>query len=385
MNFEFNPFTGNLELAKTEFVNLITFKSTITDTFKVTQQFSTTQPTQYVFTNKTGNPNFYVQMPDGVDEPSAEENGLPGGNASNVIFVVGSGGDTSDSEGEGGNAGNFVVKLGEAGFGKAGSGAASSFFVTDYANTTIFSVTSGAVVVLGSLIVTGLLNLTGLSSITVTGANNNLPVVTVDNRAICDTSTVAGFGNTWRFTTQAGNSTLVTGEIINTMMAVNPHAHSRMVFTVRGQNTFPEGFRFESDNTNDGVALCAIGGQAIATTKLIIYTQKASYVGMVIRATASQTEDLQRWQDSAGVTQLSIAPNGRDFVLDTITGSKIGTSTSQKLGFWNATPVTQNTGWNPTNVTTDRVFDADSTTTAELADVLGTLINQLKTYGILGG
>ena len=43
------------------------------------------------------------------------------------------------------------------------------------------------------------------------------------------------------------------------------------------------------------------------------------------------------------------------------------------------------TGWQVTNVTTDTVFDADSTTTAELADVLGTLITQMKDRGILGG
>jgi len=368
-----------------EFINFLTFKSTINDTFKVTQQFSTTAPTQYIFTNKTNNPDFYLRMPDGVDEPSTGESGFPGGNASNVIFQIGSGGDTSDAEGAGGDAGNFIVKLGEAGFGSGGSGTASSFLVTDNADQIIFSVAPGSVVVSSPLTVSGTLNLIGLPTITVNAQDNNLPVITIDNRATCNTATVAGFGNRWSFISQAGNSTLETGAITNTLMAVNPHAHSRMMLTVRGQSTFAEGFRFESDNTNDGVALCAIGGQAIASTKLMIYTQKSGYVGLVIRPVAGQTAGLQQWQDSAGVTQLAIAANGRDFVLDTTTGSKIGTSTSQKLGFWNATPVTQSTGWNPTNVTTDKVFDADSTSTAELADVLGTLINQLKTYGILGG
>jgi hypothetical protein len=36
-----------------------------------------------------------------------------------------------------------------------------------------------------------------------------------------------------------------------------------------------------------------------------------------------------------------------------------------------------------TNVTTDRSFDADATTTAELADVLGTLIADLRTTGVI--
>jgi len=39
--------------------------------------------------------------------------------------------------------------------------------------------------------------------------------------------------------------------------------------------------------------------------------------------------------------------------------------------------------YTPTNVTTDRSYDADSTSTAELADVLGTLIADLQAAGIL--
>ena len=39
--------------------------------------------------------------------------------------------------------------------------------------------------------------------------------------------------------------------------------------------------------------------------------------------------------------------------------------------------------YTPTNVTPDRAYDANSTTTEELADVLGTLIADLKTIGLL--
>ena len=41
--------------------------------------------------------------------------------------------------------------------------------------------------------------------------------------------------------------------------------------------------------------------------------------------------------------------------------------------------------YTPSNVTLDRSYDADATTTAELADVLGTLIADLKDVGILHG
>lgn len=37
-----------------------------------------------------------------------------------------------------------------------------------------------------------------------------------------------------------------------------------------------------------------------------------------------------------------------------------------------------------TNVTLDREYDADSTSTAEIADVLGTLITDLRERGVIG-
>ncbi len=44
------------------------------------------------------------------------------------------------------------------------------------------------------------------------------------------------------------------------------------------------------------------------------------------------------------------------------------------------------TGWSTSNVTTTRSLDADSTTTAQVADVLCTLIEDLKSrqFGMLG-
>lgn len=42
------------------------------------------------------------------------------------------------------------------------------------------------------------------------------------------------------------------------------------------------------------------------------------------------------------------------------------------------------TGWSMTNVTEDRILDADATTLAEVADVLATLINDLKSKKIIG-
>ncbi len=55
------------------------------------------------------------------------------------------------------------------------------------------------------------------------------------------------------------------------------------------------------------------------------------------------------------------------------------------LGFLGATPVVRNAGWTVTaGYTADKIFDPVTTTLPEVAAVLGTLIDALKTYGLLG-
>jgi hypothetical protein len=77
---------------------------------------------------------------------------------------------------------------------------------------------------------------------------------------------------------------------------------------------------------------------------------------------------------------------GANIATGATTGTKFGTATTQKLGFWNATPVVQNTGWAITSgYTPDRQINPQSTTLNEVISVLATLIDTLKTYGILGG
>jgi len=73
-----------------------------------------------------------------------------------------------------------------------------------------------------------------------------------------------------------------------------------------------------------------------------------------------------------------------NIVLGTTTGTKIGTATTQKIGFWNKTPVVQPAAYTPTNVSADRSYDANATTIDELSDVLGTLIADLQSIGLIG-
>lgn len=76
---------------------------------------------------------------------------------------------------------------------------------------------------------------------------------------------------------------------------------------------------------------------------------------------------------------------GVNVAFGTATGTKWGTTTLQKQGWWNATPVVQNTGWSITaGYTADKSFNPESTTVTELARALGTVIDVLKSYGLLG-
>lgn len=53
------------------------------------------------------------------------------------------------------------------------------------------------------------------------------------------------------------------------------------------------------------------------------------------------------------------------------------------VGFFGTAPAAQAAAYVPANVNPDRAYDADATTIDELADVLGTLIADLQSYGLL--
>lgn len=54
------------------------------------------------------------------------------------------------------------------------------------------------------------------------------------------------------------------------------------------------------------------------------------------------------------------------------------------MGFNNTDPVVQSTGYGMTNVSESKTGNADSVDVAALADIVGTLIVDLKATGIIG-
>jgi hypothetical protein len=80
---------------------------------------------------------------------------------------------------------------------------------------------------------------------------------------------------------------------------------------------------------------------------------------------------------------LDIQIDGVTFVKITNTKAITIGSSSSTLGFYGQTPAARPSAYTVTNSSTDRAFNADATSIDELADVLGTLITDLKTLGLL--
>lgn len=128
--------------------------------------------------------------------------------------------------------------------------------------------------------------------------------------------------------------------------------------------------RLYDDGTERG-AIFALNG----TTDFVLRSQ----VNLVLRANNASTP-VSITMNSAGLTLFE----GANLTLGTVTGTKIGTAATQKLGFFNATPVVQPGPYTTSNVTPTTTLNASTATTADVANVLGTLIDDLKALGLVG-
>jgi hypothetical protein len=154
-------------------------------------------------------------------------------------------------------------------------------------------------------------------------------------------------------------------------------------------------FQFVWGLTTSNTAACSVGGgggssvftssnglqTALVVEPGISQTGTASYTALRINPTESTTGsgaknllDLQ----VGGVSKLRVDNTGTathaagaDLAFDTTTGSKIGTGTTQKIGFWNATPAVQ-----PTSV-------ADATDATDVITQLNALLSRLRTIGLI--
>ena len=79
---------------------------------------------------------------------------------------------------------------------------------------------------------------------------------------------------------------------------------------------------------------------------------------------ASGATYVQTWKNSSDGAGLQVAANALDLVIDTTTGTKIGTATSQKIGLWNVTPIIQPASANQAALTNSTGGSADGTLAA---------------------
>jgi hypothetical protein len=123
-----------------------------------------------------------------------------------------------------------------------------------------------------------------------------------------------------------------------------------------------------SDSTSDRFVVTSAGQVRAPAT--------GSTGGLVIGGDTNlyrSAADTLRTDDSL-VVNLNLSVNGN---------AAFGASGSS-LGFYGAAPVTRSAAYTVTSVTTDRTISASSTTLDELVNVVGTLITDLKTMGLIG-
>jgi hypothetical protein len=131
-----------------------------------------------------------------------------------------------------------------------------------------------------------------------------------------------------------------------------------------------------------------VSGQAISsgTTKTLYLDGTASWALVASAGSFPTTAHIRLATVAAGAstinsitdnrTPLSVAgsiADGVNYTLGTTTGTKIGTATAQKLGFWNATPVVQPSGANQAAITDSTGSSATGTIPAIRNDSLAHL------------
>lgn len=140
--------------------------------------------------------------------------------------------------------------------------------------------------------------------------------------------------------------------------------------------------------TNNGIILNQAG--VASTYKAIVFRDQDAWINsrdaahLDLNATTSVDVNIATTEQFAITSLLVTFADTVNLAFNGTTGTKIGTATTQKIGFWNKTPVIQPAAYTPTNVTTNRAFNANSTSIDELADVLGTLIADLQSVGLVG-
>lgn len=178
-------------------------------------------------------------------------------------------------------------------------------------------------------------------------------------------------------------------------------------FHISGGTTFGtaaglsgHGFRIDAATYNDSISSGTVtnavvhgiatptlsaGSAATYTNSATLYIANAPTSGTNV----TQSNPYALWVD-AGVTRLDgniQITDAANVVLGTSTGTKIGTATTQLLGFYNVTPIAQRSGAAQTAVVTTAATNVTpfGFTTQAQADSIVTLVNELRAWAVAQG
>ena len=92
-----------------------------------------------------------------------------------------------------------------------------------------------------------------------------------------------------------------------------------------------------------------------------------------------------QWSNTDRLSTFGAGLTHYDLAFTSTNGTKFGTATSQRIGFWNATPVVRPSGWaTPTGTLTRTTFNSDTATLGQVAERLAALITDINTIGLIG-
>lgn len=179
-----------------------------------------------------------------------------------------------------------------------------------------------------------------------------------------------------------GGSLNINAPAINTVPAsagrveINTTAGSEVALAFRQTGATNYGFDWKLNANGDLDLIRVVAG---SSTVLATMRQAEGIIG--IGTSAAPTTGTMGLIFGDGTALATMASNTAGFY-----GNDVG-GTVNMFAINEAGVVTQLSGvsgtYTPTNVTEDRSYDANATDTAELADVLGTLIADLQTRGVL--
>jgi hypothetical protein len=145
----------------------------------------------------------------------------------------------------------------------------------------------------------------------------------------------------------------VTGDVTANYTWTGTHSFQDTKFFIRDVTDGTKRLKFDVTGTTgiDGTFQTAF-----TTAKTITFPDVTSTVAVL--GLAQTFTSTMGFTGGISVSTADMTIVDRNIILNTITGTKIGTATGQKLGFWNATPVVQPSAYTQTYSTADKTLSA---------------------------